>query len=291
MDKFPEWLKFDIPNAAAIGKAAFLLDSAGATVCRYAHCPNIYRCVSRGHWAFMILGTRCTRNCSFCAGDKGAGMPLDPGEPDRVVRSLRASGARYAVVTSVTRDDLPMGGAEQFADVISAVRGYDQGIQVEVLVPDFQGSTEALRAVILARPAVFGHNIETVERLHHVLRPMASYRRSLDLLAEAKKMSQGVITKSSIMVGMGEYPYEVFRTLDDLSRAGVDIVTIGQYLAPSPGHYPVFEYVPPRRFEEYRSAALGKGFLAVASGPLVRSSFEAEDLYRSVVGYADKNEG
>lgn len=253
------------------------------TVCESARCPNRGNCFSRGTATFMILGNICTRNCSFCAVEKGRPAAADGREPRRLARAAAAMGLSHVVVTSVTRDDLPDGGASHFAAVIRGLRQLEHPPAVEVLTPDFNGSARALKIVIDAWPEVFGHNVETVPRLYPAVRPGARYDRSLDLLAAAKLMDASVITKSGIMLGLGEKEEEIRQVLKDLREAGVTMVTIGQYLAPSLRHYPVNRYVPEEEFKQWEAEALDMGFQGVASAPLVRSSYHAGDYYRSVI--------
>jgi lipoic acid synthetase len=247
------------------------------TVCQSAHCPNLGECFSRGTATFMILGTVCTRRCRFCAVDKGKPEPPDPGEPERVAQATKAMGLGYVVVTSVTRDDLPDGGADHFAKTIRCIREHCPEAKVEVLVPDFKGSEAAVRTVCGAAPDVFNHNVETVPRLYEKVRPQADYRRSLDVLANAAK--SGIQTKSGLMLGLGETSREIWETLNDLRRADCAYLTLGQYLAPSAQHVPVQRYVPPEEFERWGETSRAMGFRHVASGPLVRSSYRAEELF------------
>jgi lipoic acid synthetase len=226
----------------------------------------------------MILGERCTRACRFCAVPSGEPSPPDPGEPERVAESVRRMGLRHAVITSVTRDDLEDGGAGVFAEVIRQVRWMNPGTSVEVLIPDLQGDREALNAVVAARPEVLGHNLEVVRSLQWVRDPMASYQRSLDVLAGAKEMEPGMLTKSSLMLGLGESEQEVLEAMRDLLAAGTDLLTLGQYLPPQGSSLPLRRYVPPVEFEELRLKALDMGFKGVKAGPLVRSSFDALSL-------------
>ncbi|MFP4106639.1 MAG: lipoyl synthase [Phycisphaerae bacterium] len=254
------------------------------TVCTGAHCPNQGECFACGTATFMILGDVCTRNCRFCAIDttRRPGPPRT-GEPQAVAQAARRMGLQYVVVTSVTRDDLPDGGAEHFARTIKAIREELPGARVEVLTPDFRGNIEALSTVIRARPDLFNHNVETVPRLYSAVRPQADYRQSLDVLAAAKRLAENTrgqtFTKSGLMVGLGETPDEVLQVMRDLRESGVDILTIGQYLAPSDEHHPIHRFVTPEEFEQFRTEGLEMGFRAVASGPFVRSSYHAEDIF------------
>jgi len=232
----------------------------------------------------MILGDHCTRSCTFCAVAHGSEEPPDPDEPKRVAEAVSHLGLKYVVLTSVTRDDLSDGGAAHFASTIKAIRGIGDGISVEVLVPDFQGSAQALSEVLAAAPAVLNHNVETVPRLYSAVRPQADYERSLHLLAEVKRLSPDTVSKSGLMVGLGEKPEEVSTLMRDLRKVGCDLLTIGQYLRPSQDHHPVVEYIPPSIFQAYKVEAQSLGFLAVASGPYVRSSYQAEKLYKKAIG-------
>jgi lipoic acid synthetase len=245
------------------------------TVCESAACPNVGECWNHRTATFMILGNVCTRRCGFCNVQKGAPLPIDEDEPRRVAAACAHLGLRYAVITSVNRDDRPDGGAGHFAAVIRAIRERVCGCRVEVLTPDFQGSQEALRAVMDAAPDVFNHNIETVPRLYKQVRVGARYEQSLELLAAARALRPEIPTKSGLMVGLGETEEEVLAVLGDLRARGVAIVTIGQYLRPTPAHLPVLRYAPPEEFQMYRRAGLELGFTHVESGPLVRSSYHA----------------
>ncbi|MBX5466032.1 MAG: lipoyl synthase [Firmicutes bacterium] len=245
------------------------------TVCEEARCPNIYECWEARTATFLILGDICTRNCGFCAITTGRPKGLDREEPARVAATVRAMGLRHAVITSVTRDDLPDGGAEIFAATIRAIREAVPGCGVEVLTPDFQGNWEALATVVAARPDIYNHNIETVERLYPRVRPRARYARSLELLARVKALKPEVLTKSGFMVGLGEDRAEVSRLMRDLRDHAVDILTVGQYLRPDPRHLPVVRFWAPEEFDALREEAQSLGFLHVEAGPLVRSSYHA----------------
>lgn len=276
----PRWLRSPIPPRVVVAPVEDLLGNLGLhTVCQSALCPNRGHCFSRGTATFMILGDRCTRRCPYCAVDKGGPAPVDPGEPERLADAVFRLGLRHVVVTSVTRDDLADGGAAQFAAVVEALRRRCPDATVELLVPDFGGSEEALDRVAAAGPAVLNHNLETVPRLYPVVRPEADYRRSLGLLSRAKAVAPRMVTKSGLMLGLGERKEEVLAVMADLREAGCDILTLGQYLRPSPAHLPVAEYLHPHRFAALRRAGLDMGFRAVFAGPLVRSSFHAGDIY------------
>lgn len=246
------------------------------TVCQSAHCPNIGECFERGTATFLILGNRCSRNCGFCAVPSGVPLPPDDSEPEQVALAAEALGLRYVVVTSVTRDDLPDGGASQFAETIKAIRRRLPSSRVEVLIPDFQGSLRGLNVVLHALPDVLNHNLETVPRLYPLVRRQADYLRSLGLLRKAKELEPRLLTKSGLMLGLGETREEVTGVLEDLKAADCDILTLGQYLQPSPRHLEVARYIAPEEFAGLKEEALGLGFAHVEAGPLVRSSYHAE---------------
>lgn len=246
-----------------------------ATVCREARCPNQGECCDRGTATFLILGDRCTRDCRFCAVRHGKPLPVRPDEPELVAAAVAAMGLRHAVVTSVTRDDLPDGGAASFAATIRSIRKVSPSTTIEVLIPDFQGDWRSLRTVIEASPDVINHNVETVPRLYSIVRSGASYERSVQLLGRVHADGNGTITKSGLMVGVGETRDEVIEVIRDLVRAHVAFLTIGQYLQPTSHHHPVDRYLPPHEFDELRDLALAEGFTQVAAGPLVRSSYRA----------------
>jgi lipoic acid synthetase len=278
--KHPAWLIRAAPETLAIDRMEERLRRFElSTVCESARCPNLGECFARGTATFMILGTRCTRGCRFCAVDKGRPQRVDPEEPDRVARMAQGLSLRYVVVTSVTRDDLPDGGAEQFSRTIEQIRRYSPDAGVEVLVPDFKGSLAALRKVCEARPDTFNHNIETVASLYPRVRPEARYHRSLGVLEYAAR--EGMLVKSGLMLGLGETREEVVKTLIDLRRTGCQCLTIGQYLAPSKDHLPVTRFVPPGEFEGWAQKARSMGFNAVAAGPLVRSSYRAHEMFET----------
>lgn len=273
----PRWLVISATDLKAADRMEKRLERLQlATVCQSAHCPNQGECFERGTATFMILGTRCTRRCRFCAVYKGAPRAPDDGEPKRVAMAVQQLGLTHAVFTSVTRDDLPDGGAGHFARTIQQIRKQCPGVSVEVLVPDFSGAIPALDTVCVVRPDVFNHNIETVPRLYAKVRPVADYRRSLGVLSYAA--GKGLMAKSGLMLGLGETENEIKKTLMDLKYAGCRLLTLGQYLAPSKDHVPVARYVPPEEFEMWAETARGMGFTSVASGPLVRSSYRAEEM-------------
>jgi lipoic acid synthetase len=278
----PEWLKLSPLDPVILDRATRLTRNLKLhTVCESARCPNRTKCFSEGTSTFMILGNTCTRNCTFCAVNHGKPEAPDPQEPDHVVQAVSKLGLRYVVITYVTRDDLPDGGASQFASTIRAIHEYDSNIAVEVLIPDFQGSASALQTVIDASPVVLNHNVETVLRLYPEARPRAKYWRSLELLKQAKLLNNGILTKSGFMLGLGESRGEVVQVMADLRQAGCDLLTIGQYLQPSLRHHRLVRYVRPEEFDEYRTMGEKLGFAGVVSAPLVRSSYHAAEMYAS----------
>jgi len=279
----PDWLKQRLPSGPEFEKIRGMIHKDRLhTVCQEAGCPNIWECFSHHTATFLIMGSRCTRNCRFCAVTEGPLEPPDPEEPARVAKAARKMGLKYVVVTSVTRDDLPDGGAGIFAETIEKIRQEIPDVCVEVLIPDFQGSKGALETVLNAYPDVLNHNIETVPRLYPEVRPQADYRRSLDLVQYAHEYDPALLTKSGIMLGLGEYQAEISLTLEDMLKAGCRMLTLGQYLQPSKDHLPVKRYIPPEEFEEWRKTALQMGFAEVASGPFVRSSYHARELFQEV---------
>jgi lipoic acid synthetase len=278
----PEWLKVKLPGGESYNRLKSLVRERNLhTVCQDARCPNIAECWGKGTATFMILGRICTRSCRFCAVETGLPIEYDLGEPGRIASAIRTMGVKYAVITSVDRDDLDDGGASIFAETISRVRSDCPGIGIEVLIPDFQGRKESLGLVVNAGPDVLGHNMETVPRLYRTVRPGSRYRRSLELLEDAKRMGTSLVTKSSLMLGLGENRAEVLEVLADLRSVGVDIVTIGQYLQPTRENLAVEKFYSPEEFADYRDYAYGIGFRSVASGPLVRSSYHAEQISHS----------
>ncbi|HXL03011.1 MAG TPA: lipoyl synthase [Candidatus Atribacteria bacterium] len=277
MSSLPSWIKKRISLGEEGEETQKLLQSLSLhTVCESAHCPNRGECFMKKVATFLIMGNICTRRCRFCAIDKGTPQPLDPEEPKRVAEASQVLGLRHVVVTSVTRDDLPDGGASHFAATIREIRRALPFSTVEVLTPDFQGREEDLQVIVKEKPEVFNHNMETVPRLYPSVRPLASYKRSLTLLKRVKEISPSIITKSGLMVGLGERKEEVVEVLEDLREVGCDVITIGQYLRPSPRHLEVKEYVSPQVFSWYEDVARSLGFRGVASGPFVRSSYLAE---------------
>ena len=279
----PHWLRRSLPTGPDYEKVRTMLKEGRLhTVCQEARCPNIWECFSRQTATFLIMGSRCTRNCRFCAIAHGQLDPLDFGEPARVAEAAENMELRYIVVTSVTRDDLPDGGAGFFAETIKEIREKVPNMLVEVLIPDFQGNEDALQVVVEARPDVLNHNLETVPRLYSSVRPEAVYRRSLELLKRVQKYDSTIPTKSGLMLGLGESSVEIRNVLQDLLDAGCSILTLGQYLQPTKEHLPVERYVNPEEFDNWRETALEMGFSSVASGPFVRSSYRAKELYQSV---------
>lgn len=279
----PEWLKVKLPAGESYNRLKSLVRERNLhTVCQDARCPNIGECWGKGTATFMILGRICTRACRFCAVETGLPPECDLDEPGRISAAIQAMGVQYAVITSVDRDDLDDGGAWIFAETIRRTRSECPGIRIEVLIPDFQGKREALGVVVGAKPDVLGHNVETVPRLYRTVRPGSRYRRSLELLRDAKRMDTGLVTKSSIMLGLGEDRAEVLEVLEDLRRVDVDIVTLGQYLQPTRENLAVEKFYSPEEFDGYRNYACAIGFRSVASGPLVRSSYHAEQVSRSI---------
>ncbi len=274
----PKWLKAPAPVGDNYRELKGLVERLRLhTVCESAACPNVGECWNQRTATFMILGNVCTRRCGFCAVQKGVPLEMDFDEPRRVAEAVEALGLRYAVVTSVNRDDQKDGGAEIFAMVIRQIRERVPGCKVEVLVPDFQGSHPAMQTVMAARPDVLNHNTETVPRLYRMVRLGARYERSLEMLAYAKSLDASVPTKSGLMLGIGETKEEVLEAMGDLRAHGVTILTLGQYLRPSPKHLPILRYVAPEEFAEYKERGKAMGFAHVESGPLVRSSYHASE--------------
>jgi lipoyl synthase len=274
----PKWLRAPAPVGENYRDLKGLIERLRLhTVCESAACPNVGECWNHRTATFMILGNVCTRRCGFCAVEKGAPLPVDYDEPRRVAEAVAAMGLRFAVITSVNRDDRPDGGAELFALTIRAIRERIPGCGVEVLTPDFQGNLAAVKTVLDAAPQVFNHNTETVPRLYRQVRLGARYERSLEVLAYARGAAPAIPTKSGLMLGLGETNAEVLAVMRDLRAAQVEILTLGQYLRPSPRHLPIVRYVPPAEFEALRREGYGMGFAHVEAGPLVRSSYHAAD--------------
>jgi len=276
----PEWLKKQFDPIAESRMTALLRSLSLHTVCEDANCPNRSECFKSRTATFLILGDVCTRGCRYCAVAKGAPQVLDPDEPQRVAEAAEKLELRHVVITSVTRDDLPDGGADHFAQTILALRKRLPLSTIEVLIPDFQGSEASLNLVINAKPDIINHNVETVPSLYPVVRPQADYARSLELLRRVKQA--GLYSKTGFMVGLGETRQDVLALMDDLVAAGCDMLTIGQYLQPSKNHLPVVEFITPAQFDEYKEIALEKGIRFVASGPFVRSSYHAAEAMASM---------
>ena len=278
----PEWLKVRAPGSENYVKLKGMMRELGLhTVCEEAHCPNIGECWHHGTATFMILGDVCTRACAYCNVTHGAPLPLDPVEPEKVGRAIAAMQLQYVVITSVDRDDLADGGSGAFAATIRAIRSASPATRIEVLIPDFQGREDQLRAVLDARPDVLNHNIETVPRLYRTARPGGKYARALELLDRSRTIAGDIPTKSGLMVGLGEEWNEVLETIADLRKVDCRILTIGQYLRPSQAHLPMSRYYTPTEFAELKTYALGLGFGHVESGPLVRSSYHAHEQTES----------
>jgi lipoic acid synthetase len=282
--KNDRWVKKCAPDPAVYFQTRDLLGRLHLnTVCESAQCPNQGTCFAQGTATFLLLGTTCTRNCSFCAVDHGAPGPPDPEEPLHISQAVSTMKIRHAVLTSVTRDDLYDGGASQFSAAIEAIRNTSPDVMVEVLIPDFRGSRQALFSVLDSKPHVLNHNLETVPRLYPRVRPQADYERSLKLLREVKEHPAACFSKSGLMVGLGEREDEVLSVMADLRQCGCDLLTIGQYLRPSFKHHPIIRRVEEDEFERYRVAGEGMGFKAVSSGRLVRSSFMAGTFLQQVI--------
>ena len=276
----PAWLKKRIPSVQEISKVKSILEKTALhTVCEEARCPNLGECFSQGTATILILGRICTRDCGFCAVEHGIPPQPDPEEPGKVAEAVKEMGLRYVVITSVTRDDLPDGGASQYAEMIRAIRALDRTIKIEVLIPDLQGNENALEKILQERPEVLNHNVETVPRLYPLVRPQANYERSLCLLRRSKDYSPHTLTKSGFMLGLGEDRSEVIDLMKDLRDVGCDLQTIGQYLQPRSDRLPVVRYVTPEEFEELKRIGEEMGFESVASGPFIRSSFHASQLF------------
>jgi lipoyl synthase len=284
--RLPAWFKQAIPDNKALMLMRRLSGSSVNTVCKEAKCPNIGACFKESRLTFMILGNTCTRACGFCNVNKAGGrkLELDRQEPRRICSLIKELGLRYVVITSVTRDDLDDGGARQFAGLIEKIRGIAAGIRVEVLIPDLQAKPESVKIISDAAPDVAGHNLETVPGLYKALRPQGDYRRSLNVLKMLKENKPGMITKSSLMLGLGESADEVARVMKDLRDVDCDILTMGQYLAPSEKQARVKEFITPEQFKRFERTGFSLGFKQVLAGPLVRSSYKAEELQDRVLG-------
>ncbi|MCK9594795.1 MAG: lipoyl synthase [Candidatus Omnitrophica bacterium] len=283
--RLPAWFRQAIPDDNALKLMRRLSDMQVNTVCKEAKCPNIGSCFAQSRMTFMILGNTCTRSCGFCNVNKAAGrkLSLDRRETTRICSVIKDLGLRYAVITSVTRDDLDDGGAGQFAELIKEIRGISADIRIEILIPDLQAKPESIKVIRGAGPDVVGHNLETVPGLYPALRPQADYQRSLSVLRMLKDGGSGLITKSSLMLGFGETPAEVERVMKDLRGVDCDILTLGQYLAPSEGQVRVKEFITPEQFKQFEITGFSLGFKEVLAGPLVRSSFKANELQDRVL--------
>ena len=281
-NRLPSWFRQEIPDKNTFEILRRLSGFKINTVCQEACCPNLGRCFKNKELTFMILGNTCTRNCRFCALNKSKGLKLavDEKEPERLAGLIKSLGLNYVVVTSVTRDDLPDGGARHFAKTLECIRAVNRNLKVEVLIPDFKADALSLKTVIGAGPDVVAHNIETVRRIYQELKPDSNYGLSLNVLRKIKEISPAIITKSSLLLGLGETKNEVISAMQDLKEASCDTLTLGQYLAPSAGHYPVRDFISPGTFKEYRDIGMSLGFRAVSSGPLVRSSYKANEVYK-----------
>lgn len=276
-DRKPEWLKIRISNNKESAEVESILKKLSLnTVCEEANCPNRMECFGKKTATFMILGRVCTRNCTFCNVEKNEPQPVDKDEPVHVAEAVKKLNLKHVVITSVTRDDLEDGGAAQFALVIEQIKKQNKDVKVEVLIPDFKGNRNSLLTVVEAAPDIINHNIETVPNLYPEVRPMAVYKRSLELLKNIKSLNKDIYSKSGIMLGLGEQERDVIEVFRDLRNVDCDFLTIGQYLAPSKKHHPVVEYINLEVFKRYREMCLEMGFKHVASGPLVRSSYQAE---------------
>lgn len=281
--RLPPWLKKSLPTGDGLLATRSIVARSGvATVCEEARCPNLTECWSKRHATFMVLGDKCTRRCAFCAVETARPDPPLPDEPRRLAEAVASLGLSHVVITAVARDDLADEGAGHFAECVRAIRARRPACVIEVLPADFHGREECLQALCDAGPDIYNHNIETVERLQRAVRPAARYERSLHVLRRAKQLRPGVFTKSGIMVGLGESRGELHRTLKDLRSVACDILTVGQYLQPTPAHAAVDRYVPPQEFDEIADEARGLGFRSVASGPFVRSSYNAADVYEAI---------
>jgi lipoyl synthase len=277
MRRHPDWLKVKIGGGENFAKIKSMLRSAKLhTICEEAKCPNIAECFGCGTAVFLILGDTCTRNCRYCNVKHGTPLSLNPNEPKDVAESVKKLGLKYAVITSVTRDDLKDGGASVFYEAVKEIKKLSNNCRVEVLIPDFAGDREALQTVIDAKPDVINHNIEVVEKLFPEIRPQGNYKTSLELLKNIKKINKNMTTKSGFMIGFGENKEQIIKTMQDLRKVSVDFLTIGQYLQPTREHFDIKKYYTPEEFNEFKKIAMDLGFVHVESGPLVRSSYHAE---------------
>jgi lipoic acid synthetase len=277
MRRHPDWLKVKIGGGENFAKIKSMLRSAKLhTICEEAKCPNMAECFGCGTAVFLILGDTCTRNCRYCNVKHGTPLPLNPNEPKDVADSIKKLGLKYAVITSVTRDDLKDGGASVFYETVNEIKKLNNGCKVEVLIPDFKGDEGALQTVTRSKPDVINHNIEIVEKLFPEIRPQGNYNTSLNVLKNIKKINKNMTTKSGFMIGFGENKEQIIKTMQDLRKVSVDFLTIGQYLQPTRGHFDIKKYYTPEEFNEFKKIAMDLGFVHVESGPLVRSSYHAE---------------
>lgn len=275
----PDWLRIKVQSGKKFNSVNEMVKELNLnTVCLEANCPNRMECYNRKTATFMILGRNCTRNCTFCNVTRTTPDPVDKDEPMHVAEGVRRLGLRHAVITSVTRDDLPDQGANQFIQVVEAIRSKTPDVTIELLIPDLQGDPQLLDDVFRSQPDVLNHNVETVPSLYEKVRPMASYKRSLDVIRQCKRDYPDIKTKSGMMLGLGETEEEVVQVMKDLRAAGCDIVTLGQYLQPSKAHIDLVDYITPEQFDKYKEIGLELGFQSVASAPLVRSSYHADEL-------------
>ena len=287
--KKPEWIRSKIVDSKTFFETKKLINQQSlVTVCQEANCPNITECWSKRHATFMIMGDTCTRACAFCDVSTGKPQPLDPFEPYKISNAVKKLNLNHVVITSVDRDDLDDGGANHFSNVILETRKINKNTTIEVLTPDFLRKGDAYRKVVNANPDVFNHNIETVPSLYRTVRPGSRYFASVNLLKSVKEINKKIFTKSGIMLGLGETKNEILQVMDDLLLANVDFLTIGQYLQPSVKHYPLKRYVHPDEFNELRDLALSKGFLIVASSPLTRSSYHADEDFSKMKKLREK---
>ena len=282
--KKPDWLRVQYNREAVEEVARLMKDLKLNTVCKEANCPNLGECYKKHTATFMVMGSACTRNCRFCNVSCAKPQPLDPDEPRHLAEVAKKLALRHVVVTQVTRDDLPDGGAAHMAAVVRAVHETCPGTTVEVLISDLKGSEDALRVVLDAKPEVLNHNVEMVSRLYHDVRPQARYERSLKVLSDSKKLAPNILTKTGFMLGLGETDDEVYALMDDIRATGCDILTISQYLQPSPQHWALQRYVTPEEFARFKDIAMEKGFKFVASSPLVRSSYRAAEAFEAAEG-------
>ncbi|MBD3344325.1 MAG: lipoyl synthase [Chitinivibrionales bacterium] len=286
-ERFPEWLKRPVPPGGQKFAVERRLAGRGLhTVCKEAKCPNRCECYGAGKATFLIMGDVCSRSCSFCSVESGIPGSLDPDEPEKLCTAAKELGLRYVVITSVTRDDLPDGGASHFAKTVGELKQRIPGIGVEVLVPDFKGNTASIDTVVSSGIDVFNHNIETIPRLYPSIRPQANYRQSLNVLRYAAQLQKTLQIKSGVMLGLGEKDTEVLKSFEDLRKAGCTILTIGQYLQPSPSQARVVEFIAPQQFEHYNARAREMGFIEVAAGPFVRSSYRAGEIFEKIQNHS-----